>query len=170
MKKSNVIIIYVLCLTMMIWGCASKLKGPAFQAVTNQSEDKALIYLYWPDENLRTQFTIKANDAQIATLKNGGYFPYLAEPDSIDFSAKVNFKMFVTGALEAATASASHLKVNAEKGKVYFVKCTGLAPKFLSLSITRGQRLGMSLVEKELGESEIQSCKLLPDSKGDNSK
>lgn len=143
-------------------GCAAGLKGPNFQAITDISEDKALIYVYWPDEDLRTEFAIKANQVRITTLKNGGYFAYETEPGEIKLSANVNFKMFVTGALEAATAPSTDLNINVEPRLTYYVKCSGLAPKFLSLSMTHGQRLGMSLVPEGPGAAQIQYCKLLP--------
>jgi len=162
MNKNTLMIAAILCLAIvMMYGCAGSLKGPAFQAVTSIPENKAVIYLYWPDEDLGTQFTIKANDEHVITLKNEGYIPFFVTPDSVDLSAKVQFKLFKTGLLEAAAAPTTHFKLKTEAGGTYYVKCSGMAPKFLSLSTTHGQRLGMALVTHDIGAFEIQACKLL---------
>lgn len=161
MNHNTSLVAAALGLAIALCGCAGSLNGPASQAVASIPADKALIYLYWPDEDLGTQFTIKANDEHVITLKNEGYVPFFVTADSVDLSAKVQFKLFKTGLLGAAAAPTTHFKLKAEAGGTYYVKCSGMAPKFLSLSTTHGQRLGMSLVTNDIGAFEIQACKLL---------
>lgn len=161
MKKLKLYTPLTLTCLLLFSSCAANLKGPLFQPSAEASDAKALIYLYWPKEKLRTEFTIKANGETITTLKNGGYFPLVVEPGEIKLSANVNFKMFVTGALEAATAPSTHLTLNAAPGDVFYVRCSGLPPKFPSLSITYGQRLDMTPVASHSGDTEIRNCKLL---------
>jgi len=161
MKRTWQSIVYASCLAVLLGGCASGLKGPAFQPIPDAAADKAVVYLYWPDEGLRTAFNIEANEESITTMKNGGYFPYVVEPSELDLSAKVKFKMFASGFLEAVTAPHTRLSLTVQDGEVYYVRCTGLPPALLSLSLTNGQRLGMQVVSNEVGSRGIQACKLL---------
>lgn len=152
-------LICFICL-ILLTSCTT-MKGPAFQPVSDKPIDKALVYLYWPAENLRTHFTIKANNDKIGTIKNGGYFLWFAEPGDVELTAKVKVKLFATGILDAVSNPTTSININLEAGNDYYVRCRGLEPKLMSFSLTRGQQLEMTNVTESTATDEIQNCKLM---------
>ena len=124
-------------------GCATL--GPAFKAEAPSTADTATIYVY-RDFNVfggGMTYMVLANGVPIGSLPAGGYFAYHAPPGKVAVSAKTE-----------ATTSAT---VEAKGGDVYYVKGT------VGIGVLVG-RPYLTLVSKEVGEKEIASCKLVPES------
>jgi len=154
--------IVLLCCLFLLAGCTSTLEGPAFRPISDRPQDKAVLYVFWPDRRIGTQFTIKANDNQVGTLINGGYLPYIVEPGEIILTSKVQFKYGATGVLDAAMAPTTDFKLNVEGGKNYFVRCRTdyeIVPRLSDPILQQVQKLTMNV---ETGDYPgITKCKLV---------
>lgn len=139
-SKSFAVILSVLFFSFLS-GCAAK--GPAFSKIDNLSSDKGLVYVYRVPsiKGAAISYDIKVGENVITTLKNGGYFPYQTNPGEIEFSA--------------ATEAKSAITLDVEAGQTYYIKGS------LSVGFLMG-RPHLSVVPNDLGEKEIQECKLLP--------
>ncbi len=132
-----------LILGLVLSGCATL--GPAYKPEVASAADKATVYVY-RDFNVfggGMTYMVSANGVPIASLPAGGYFVYHAHPGEVQLSAKS----------EATTS----VTVEAKAGEVYYVKGT------IGIGILVG-RPHLVLVSKEVGEKEITSCKLVPES------
>ena len=139
------------CLRLQCYdiGCSSSLSGPLFKPVTEIPTDRSIIYLYRPDTDYNTEFTISYNNIEIGILVSGGYFPFYAEPGKVKISSAVNFKMFATGLLDQAASGTKDFFFQAEQGKIYYLECKG------------HQELFIKVVPEKYGLSSIKDCRLL---------
>jgi hypothetical protein len=121
-------------------GCATT--GPAFTKVENIPAGKGLMYIYRPAsfKGAAVSYDVHVKDKVVTNLKNGGYFPYFAEPGENEVWAKTEAKSSVT--------------VDVKPGQTYYVK--------------GGVRMGFAIGRPDLsqqtadvGAAEIAECKLL---------
>lgn len=140
-----------LTLTLLLLGifllpsCAPTL-GPAFQKTEKISDNVGLVYIYRPSKFIGggVSYDVRANGVVVTTLYNGGYYPYLAKPGEIEFSAK--------------TESTSAVTIDIKAGQTYYIKGT------VGIGIIVG-RPHLMIVPAEVGEKEIVECKLIPEKK-----
>jgi len=175
MKKKGLYGILAFYCILFLSGCATGLVvvGPAFQPVSNIPNDKAVVYIYWPEEyyylmfpnagsQAKTQYTLTTNGIELGTLLNGGYFAYLAEPGSLELTEKVQFKFGATGTLDVLLTPEKNIIIDVGCGKNYYIRCSLDAPSSsFSLVEIRPQNIQMVHTSKTLGSAEIQSCVLL---------
>ncbi len=143
LSRRKIIAVTLMAGLGLLSGCATL--GPAYKPESQSQADKATIYVYREASLFGGGMTymVSANGVPIASLPAGGYFVYHAPPGKVQLSAKS----------EAATS----VTVEANAGEVYYVKGT------VGLGILVG-RPHLKLVSKEVGEKEIASCKLVPES------
>lgn len=127
-------------------------KQLAFTPITNIPDGKALVYIYKPKTYGKEKFRVEANGEPVTILEKGGYYPYLATPGTVVFTAKA--KARIGNVLAPAIIPKSALTLSAEPGKVYYIK----EPGGFKLTV----KLDLVQVPTELAEKEIQKCKLLP--------
>ena len=113
-------LLLALSLAVIFIGCSSSLSGSLFKPVTDIPTDKSVVYLFRPDDDRSTEFTITYRGKEIFILENEGYFPLLVKEGKVEISASANFKMFVTGLLQ--TSGSTDFVFEAEKGKYYYSK------------------------------------------------
>ena len=132
----RVVSILVLC-----FGCSTA--GPAFQAVSDVPQDKALVYIYRPSGivGAGVRYHVAARGDRIVYLKPGGYFPYVAEPGEIEFWAQTEAKETITTDLEP--------------GQTYYLKGT------VGIGFAIG-RPRFEFVDESRGTREVSECNLLP--------
>jgi len=147
--KKIIQLLLVFALTMLYISCSSSLSGPLFKPVTEIPTDRSIIYLYRPDTDNNTEFTISYNNIEICILMSGGYFPFYAEAGKVKISSAVNFKMFATGLLDQAASGTRDFFFQAEQGKIYYLECKG------------HQELFIKVVPENYGLSSIKDCRLL---------
>jgi len=85
-------------------------------------------------------YKVRANGVSVVTLKNGGYYPYIAKPGEIEFSAK--------------TEATSSIKIDIKPGQTYYLKGTVGIGFFIV-------RPHLVVVPPDVGEKEIAGCKLI---------
>lgn len=151
-------------------GCAfNKPTGATFTPQTLSSADKALVYFYRPPGESfgydRTYF-LAVNQHKVVDLLHGGYFLYETSPGKLTLLSDVNFSvrqvlpciLIIPGiavVMEAvANPQAAKLDVEVEAGKTYYVR---MHPETSFTHFTPN----LSLVSKEVGESEISRCRLI---------
>lgn len=144
-------LLIALVLAVFYVGCSSSLSGPLFKPVADIPTDKSIIYLYRPNDDKNTEFTITYHGKEICVLENGGYFPLLVKEGKVVISSRANFKLFVTGFLQ--TAGSTDFIYKAEPGRYYYVKCQAVG--------SDGNELSMKLVPDNFGINSIKECRLL---------
>ena len=147
-RKYKLLIAFAIAILYI--GCSSSLSGPMFKPVMDIPTDKSVIYLYRPDDDKNTEFTITYNNREICVLENGGYFPFFVEKGKVEISSNANFKMFVTGLLQ--TAGSTDFVFKAEPGKNYYIMCQ---------DAEGSSELSMKLVPENFGINNIKECRLL---------
>jgi hypothetical protein len=147
--KKIIQLLLVFSLAMLYISCSSSLSGPLFKPVTEIPTDRSILYLYRPDTDNNTEFTISYNNIEVCILVGGGYFPFYAEPGKVKISSAVNFKMFATGLLDQAASGTRDFFFQAEQGKIYYLECKG------------HQELFIKVVPEKYGLSSIKDCRLL---------
>lgn len=107
------LIVLSVCLTC---GCGT---APVVKLV-KKSDDMGLVYIYRPKKFYygSSDFDVNANGFKIDTLKNGGYFHYIAKPGRIQFSAR--------------TEITSIVMLDVQPGQTYYIRG----------SMTKGQLVG----------------------------
>ena len=147
--KNKYQLIIAIALAVFYMGCSSSLSGPLFKPVTDIPKDKSVVYLYRPDDDRSTEFTITYRGNEICVLENGGYFPFFVKEGKVVISSSPNFKMFVTGL--AQTGDSEDFIFKAEKGIYYYVLCQD----------PQGSELSMKLMPENFGINSIKECRLL---------
>jgi len=121
-------------------GCAPTL-GDAYKKVESVPSTKALIYIYRPSGmGGAVYYDVKANGKVVTTLYSGSYYPYIADPGEIEFSAK--------------TEASDEVTIDAKANQTYFLRG----------SVGLGFFVGhphLTVVPAEEAEKEIVDCKLL---------
>lgn len=146
MKSSTrkVVVAVSLLLLTLLSGCASL--GPVYQKVDVVPPNKGLVYIYRPSSFVGggVSYDVKVGEAPVATLYNGGYYPYFSNPGEVEFWAKTESKSAVT--------------LDVKTGETYFVKGT------IGVGLLVG-RPHLMVVPNEVGAKEIADCKLIPEKK-----
>lgn len=135
---------WLLLVILLLQGCASL--GPAYTKVEQIPENKGLIYIYRPSSIVGGGISpdVKVGETVIATLYNGGYYPYFANPGEVELWAKTESKSAVT--------------LDVKPGETYYVKGTIGVGFFVG-------RPHLIVVSPEEGAKEIAACKLIPEKK-----
>ena len=139
-----IITILTLC---AIPGCSAT--GKSFIPV-EQTEDKALIYIYRPDRFLGSGnvWYLSDNGKQLTMVNNGGWYAYHKNPGNITFYS--NLRPGVGAILPGMLDSDKKLiAFDVVAGRTYYVKFDH-----------RMSGPYMELVDNKLGEKEIQGLKL----------
>lgn len=129
-------------LSTLLSACAAS--GPAFTSVSlTPDSPKALVYVYRPNRvaGSAINYTVKANGTPVTKLENGGYFPLVIDPGSIEFEAK--------------TEARTRVVVDVRAGETRYVQG----------SIGMGVFIGhprLLEVDAATGAAEVKECKLLP--------
>lgn len=146
MKRIGVVVsaaVIVLVMIGALGGCAPTL-GQAFQKVQTLPDQGAVVYIYRPSTFVGggVSYDVRANGVVVTTLYNGGYYPYIAKPGEIEFSAK--------------TESTSSVTLDVKAGGVYYLRGT------VGVGFIVG-RPHLEAVPPEVAEKEILETKLIPD-------
>ncbi len=144
-------LLIALSLAVFYVSCSSSLSGSFFKPVADIPTDKSVIYLYRPNDDKSTEFTITYNNKEICILESGGYFPFFVKEGKVVISSSANFKLFVTGLLQ--TAGSTNFVYKAEPGKFYYVMCQAVG--------SDGSELSIKLVPENFGIKSIKECRLL---------
>lgn len=133
-----------LLLLLLVTGCASL--GPVYSKVDKIPDNAGLVYFYRPSSFVGggVSYDIKNGDTVIATLYNGGYYPYFSTPGEKEFWAK--------------TESKSSITLDVKTGQTYYIKGE------VGVGFLVG-RPHLMVVAPEIAEKEIADCKLIPESK-----
>lgn len=140
-RKVTVVLKWLVFASVFLAGCS--VSGPAFKPVESLPADKGVVYIYRQPKGFGGGVfgTVKANQAPLTKIKNGGYYPYIAEPGPVHFEVK--------------TEATNEADVTVEAGK----------EKYLKTSVGMGFFVGhlkLTEVSPEIGKQEIVKCKLLP--------
>jgi hypothetical protein len=75
LKRRNVFVLGALAFAGLLAGCASTPSGEAFSKLIAPRADRALVYLYRPDEyyGKGLAFTVLVDDQEKGNIGNGGY-------------------------------------------------------------------------------------------------
>jgi hypothetical protein len=145
MKRSHGQIFLVMFIVFLFGftGCATL--GPVYQKVDKIPEDSGVVNIYRPSGLLGggvapSLYTDKGK-TYLVKVYPGGYFTYFAKPGEVDFSA--------------ATEAESSVTLDIAPGQVYYVKLT------IGMGFFVG-RPHLIIVPPEVGEKEIEECKLIP--------
>ncbi|MBK8815599.1 MAG: DUF2846 domain-containing protein [Methylococcaceae bacterium] len=130
----------LLVIPLAIIGCSAS--GPAFKPVNPIPYDKGVVYIYREPSFAGSGVygTVTANKMPITKIKNGGYFPFIANPGNVHF--------------EVSTETTNEADVTVEVGKEKYLKTT------VGMGLLVGH-LNFSEVSPEIGKREISECKLL---------
>ena len=142
MRNQNkvTLVFWSLALAIMLTGCGAS--GPVFKPVDPIPPGKGVVYIYRESSFLGSGVfgTVTADKTPITKVRNGGYFPYIANPGSVHF--------------EVSTEATNEADVTVEAGK----------EKYLKTSVGMGLLVGhlkFSEVSSSIGKSEIAECQLL---------
>lgn len=132
-------IILVSCLS----GCATL--GPVYQKVDKIPDNSGLVYIYRPSAfiggGLSPNLYTDLGKTFLTKIYSGGYFPYVAKPGKVFFSA--------------ATETESSIALKVEPGQTYYIKLTIGVGFFIG-------RPELTVVDPDIGEHEIKECQLIP--------
>lgn len=124
-------------LFLMVTGCASTL-GPTFAKVSQIPEGKGLIYVYRPalPYEYAVTYDVKANDALVAGISDGSYYPYFSNLGRVVLSSK------------RTAGPTTSLVLTVKANETYYVKC-------IPVSSTFRMKPELTLVDKDMAEAEI---------------
>ena len=136
-------LLVVLSTVFIVTGCAPTLLQ-VYQRIETIPPNKAIVYIYRPSAFIGggVYYDVKANSKVVTTLWNGGYYPYIADPGEIEFSAK--------------TESTDSVTLDVKTGQAYYVKGT------VGVGFLLG-RPHLTVVSANIAEAEITECKLIPE-------
>lgn len=131
---------WLILMSASIAGCSAS--GAAFKPVNPIPPGKGVVYIYRESGFVGggVYGTVTANNTPITKIRNGGYFPYLANPGPVHF--------------EVSTEATNEADVTVEAGQ----------EKYLQTTVGMGLFVGhlkFSEVSPEVGRNEIRECKLL---------
>jgi hypothetical protein len=142
MKKRFIVPSAVAMLVLFLSGCAS---GPKFAPVVSVDvpPGKALVYIYRTPSfaGSAVQYAVNAGERKIVQLQNGGYYPYICDPGSIEFWA--------------ATEARASLTIDVAAGETYYLRGS------LGIGFFVGHPK-LQLIPAEQALSEIADCVLIP--------
>ena len=111
MKKMEITIFCIIAF-ILLTNCSYKYKhidAPIFKKVETVSEDRSLIIIYSPPSRNGGFYQVNINNESPGVIANGGYFAYYTKPGALRVWSKME--------------NVSEVKIDAEPGKTYFVKC-----------------------------------------------
>lgn len=126
-------------------GCG--VSGEKFSPLPVIPTGKAIVYIYRPHSmrGAPAEWTFFANDTPLTVIKNGGYYPYVAEPGHITFSIEQRPTAFyIADALLSGKQELYSLDVQA--GETYYLHFKwppggfGGPPKLLRVSKEEGEK------------------------------
>ena len=143
MKMRITVVLPSLMLLVAVSACAPSL-GQEYKRIEVVPPNKGIVYIYRPSSFIggAVYYDVKANGKVVTTLYKGGYYPYIADPGEIEFSAKT----------EGSDSATIDVKLN----QVYYLKGT------VGVGFLVG-RPHLTVVGADVGEAEIAECKLLPE-------
>jgi hypothetical protein len=145
MKISHrqVVALILIAFLLGLTGCATL--GPVYQKVEKVPENSGVVNIYRPSGfmggGIAPNLYTDKGKTYLVKVYPGGYFTYFAKPGEVDFSA--------------ATEAESSVTLDIEPGKIYYVKLT------IGMGFFVG-RPHLIIVPPEVGEKEIEDCKLIP--------
>jgi hypothetical protein len=139
-SKSDALKPWIILIAVLLSGCSAS--GPAFKPVNPIPADKGVVYIYREPAIVggAVYGTVTANNSPITKIKNGGYFPYIANPGPVHF--------------EVSTEATNEANVTVEAGREKYLKTT------LGMGLLVGH-LKFSEVSPDIGKREISECNLL---------
>ena len=143
----RVITLFVLLWTCLTLGCASATPmGPLFPSVTQVPDGKAVVYVYKAKVYGGGLYRLTANGEAVTQLQKGGYYPYVADPGTVEFAA---WKLARVG--ELIPDPLHRLEISVSAGEIRHIKITsGFSPQLVEVS-------------PEEARKELKKCKLLPE-------
>ena len=133
--KSSQMKLYLIIATLFLFsGCKSL--GSFITEIAKPHPEKALIYIYRPKgfKGAAVNYRVFIGEELIARIINGGYYSILVDPGEKEIWAK--------------TESKSSVNLNAESGKIYYVKALIRMGFFVG-------RPSLSIVPNEKAEKEV---------------
>ena len=139
-RRHTLCLVFAVIVAAMGAGCSAK--GAAFTRLSPLPADKGVVYIYRQSSFVGggVYGTVKANDAPVTRIKNGGYYPYVAAPGPVHFSV--------------TTEATNTADVTVKPGEEKYLKTTVGMGFFIG-------HLYLTEVSSQLGEQEIGECKLL---------
>jgi hypothetical protein len=127
--------------TTLIVACGPTLTE-VYKPVESFPTDKGLVYIYRPfGLGGGVYYDVKANGKVVTTLYSGGYYPFVADPGEIEFSAK--------------TEASDEVTIDVKPSQTYFIRGT------VGLGFLVGHP-HLTVVPAADAEAEIKELKLLP--------
>jgi len=125
---------------MVLVGCSAS--GPRFQHVSPIPVGKGVVYVYREGKftGCAVYGTLKVNDKPVTKVKNGGYYPCICTPGTVELSV--------------STETTNTATVDVVDGSEHYVRTT------VGMGLFVG-RLYLNEVSSNTGEKEIAACKLL---------
>ena len=167
-KTGYCVFIAIVPVILSIGGCASigAVSGVPFEPVVETPADQAVVYFYKALGYGRGEFPLVIGERVVTVLKKGGYYPYFAEPGSLEVTLiehKKNKNDVAKGAISAGGVGATvmalipdithSITMDVKAGHTYYVKEQG------------GGGVGLEEVSEKKALGEIEKCKLLPEYK-----
>ena len=110
--KNHKITIFCIIAFVLLTGCSYKYKhidAPVFKKIENIAKDRSLIVIYSPSSRKGGFYQVNINNESPGVIVNGGYFAYYTKPGALRVWSKMG--------------NVSEVNIDAEPGKIYFVKC-----------------------------------------------
>jgi hypothetical protein len=136
-------ILFVFVLTLSCVSCSS-LQGPVFKKITDIPQNKSVVYLYYPNNNINPDLIIKYKNKEVCILKNGGYYPFIADEGKFEISSEIR-SLIIDNSTEFV--------FKADAGKSYFIECQ-VEAGYVAKPIIK-------LVPENFGMNRIKDCILL---------
>ncbi len=136
----------------LAFGCATTTQmGSSFAPVTQVPNDKAVVYVYKAKAYGGALYKLTANGEPVTQLQKGGYYPYIADPGLVKFSAYTLGRIGDMIPIEPTHS----LEINVSADEIHYVK------------ITSGLSVRLVEVPQEKAQKELKKCKLLPEWESD---
>lgn len=138
MRHQNLLVVWLFLATTLV-GCGAT--GPIFKPIAVPA-DKGVVYIYRESSFVGggVYGTVSADKTPLTKIRNGGYFPFVANPGKVHF--------------EVSTEATNEADVVVEAGKEKYLKTT------VGMGLLVGH-LKFSEVSPDIGKAEIKECQLL---------
>ena len=164
---------------------AQKKDDPLYSPLASIPQGKAVVYIYYnnymsPRKKRKKPggapyYIVAANGIEIGTLGWKGYFPFITDPGTLEFSTKVKISKWKPALLTRAVRSAETFELEVEDGKSYFL--SGTAVEFdvsgnFKMNLQNVSELVATHSDGPLGGRSIVHCHLITnkEKKGKNNK
>jgi hypothetical protein len=138
MHRSLVLVVSVLLVGMLLSACGGR--APVFAPVA-VPPGKGVVYVYRPRNPMggAVSYVVEANGTPLLRLRDGGYYPFFADPGTVIFSAK--------------TEVMSQAALDVVAGGTHYVKGTVTMGAFVG-------RPNLQVVHPAIAPNEIAGCRL----------